>query len=295
MRYDFFLIWGNALQHTEKIIAKIRNDENFSIVAILRHPIRSRMQKFVKSVYAIDSTPRRHIRAKTRYLQNCNKCCIFVLIKNLHPKEDYFGEGKYRIVQCKNIVQIKNDIRNCFNPRFENQNIRIAPLNKGVSHEHCIHASDNEKQVDHLLKLFDLPKLKHFKRNDNYSYEIPWHLNVSKNPLPKTEKLDKLFISLINQGPVHISDSPHLKYVQGNKQPYIDYFYNNFYFGNRIIEDHFPIKFDYLINSFNPNYIGLNGKISKIIINSDNVIFDGAHRAAILYHLGYEKISCIQI
>ena len=294
-RHDFFLIWGNALQHTEKIIAKIRNDKNFLIVAILRHPIRMRMQKFVKSVYAIDSTPRRHLKAKTKYLQNSNKCCIFILVKNLNPEENYFGQGKFRIIQCNKVVKLKNDIRNCFNPRFENQNIRIAPLNKGISHEHCIHASDNEKQVGHLLKLFDLPKLKHFKRYDNCTFEIPCHINVSKNPLLKTEKLDKLFINIANQGPVHIFDSPHLKYVRGNKQPYIDYFYNNFYFGPGIIEDHFPERFDQLINNFNPNFIGVNGKISKIIINSNNVILDGGHRAAILYHYGYENIKCIQI
>ncbi|MCY3725016.1 MAG: hypothetical protein OXF95_00040 [Rhodobacteraceae bacterium] len=296
MRYDFFLIWGNALQQTEKIINKIRKDKNFSIVAILRHPIKMRMQKFVNSVYAIDSTPRKHLRAKTQYLRNSNKCCIFVLVQNLDPKEDYFGEGKFRTIQCNKVVELKNNIRNSFNPPlFENQNIRIASLNKGVSHEHCVHASDNEKQVDHLLKLFDLPNLNHFKRYDNCMYEIPWHINISKNPLPKNEKLDKLFISIINQGPVHISDSLHLKYIKGNKQPYIDYFYNNFYFGLGNIEDHFPKSFDILINSYNPNYTGLNGKISKIIINSDNVILDGAHRAALLYHLGYEKISCIQI
>ncbi len=291
MRYDFFLIWGNALRDSEKIITKIRNDKNFSIIAILRHSIKMRMQRFVKIVYQIDSTPRRHLRAKTKYLQNSNKCCIFILVKNLDPEENFTG----RIIQCNKVVNLKNDIRNCFNPRFQNQNIRIAPLNKGVSHEHCIHASDNEKEVDHLLKLFGLPKLKHFKRYDKCTFEIPYHIEVSNNLHPKIEKLDKLFINIINLGPVRISESPHLKYLKGNKQPYIDYFYNNFYFGRRTIEDHFPQKFDWLINNFNPNFIGLNGKISKILINSDNVILDGAHRSAILYHLGYKKISCIQI
>lgn len=294
MRYDFFLIWGNGLQFTEEIIDKIRNDKNLAIITILRYPIKQRMQKFINKVYAYDSTPRRHLRGKTKYLQTCIKCCVFVLVKNLDPIETCFGQGRFRTVQCKRIVELKKDIRNCFNPRLDDPNTRIAPLNRGVSHEHCVHASDNEKQVDHFLKVLELPNLNYFKRNDEYEYEIPWHVEVRKIT-PKVRKLDELFISNTKQSLTRVSDSLHVKYLKGNKQPYIDYFYANFYFGQIPIDDHFPIKFDQLIRVFNPNFKGLNGKMSKIIINKNNVILDGAHRAAILYELGYEEAKCIQI
>lgn len=296
MRYDFFLIWGNGIQYTEEIISSIRNENNFIITAILRYKVKfpMRMRTFVNKVYEPDPTPFSHLRKKTKYLLKSPRICIFVLVKNMKPNEMYFGEGNFKILQCKQVKNLKEKIRNNFNPRFKNPKTQILPLNEGVSHNHCIHASDNEKQVEHLLELFGLPNLDYFKRYNNNEFEIPWHLNVSQFKI-QNRKLDSLSVRLLKRGIVKVSDSPHYQYILGNKQPYIDYFYNNFYFGTGPFEDHFPQKFDYLINSFRLNYTEINGKKCKIIIDNNDVILDGVHRAAICLNLGIEEISCIQI
>ena len=49
------------------------------------------------------------------------------------------------------------------------------------------------------------------------------------------------------------------------------------------------------IDNFDKNYGDLGSKRSYIIINSNNVIMDGIHRAAILKSIGEEVITCLEI
>ena len=80
-----------------------------------------------------------------------------------------------------------------------------------------------------------------------------------------------------------IYNTPHYDYAIGSKHRYIDYFYKHY--GKGLIEDHFPEKFDILIE-----YYKNGGTFPPVLIKHDNVIIDGGHRCAILMADGKETI-----
>lgn len=294
MRYDIFIIWGNGLASTPQIMDIIRKDSNYEIVRIKRHKI-SQMKEFVEDIYSCDNVPMQHLIAKTRYLMTAPREAFLVLLKNLSPDEKFYGEGDFRHIQCAKIKRTKNIIRNQFNPRFSDKSRQILPLDKGVSHEHCIHATDYESQIDHILSVFGLENLKYHSRYDDLEICFPFHLDFNSYRIGEVE-LDSLCANIINEGGIveklKIEETPHYQYVSGNRKPYIEYFAK--YFGTFLQEDHFPKSFDKLIREFDVNYQAHSGKKSHIIVQK-NIIRDGLHRASILKHLGAKKVKCIQI
>jgi len=50
-----------------------------------------------------------------------------------------------------------------------------------------------------------------------------------------------------------------------------------------------------LINNFDKNYTDKSQKKSYIIVNKNNVILDGVHRASVLKYIGSEIVECLQI
>jgi len=294
MRYDIFIIWGNGLVSMPEIMDTIRNDPNYEIVRIKRHKI-NQMKKFIEDVYFCDNVPMQHLIAKTRYLMTAPREAFLVLVKNLSPDEKFYGEGAFGHIQCGKIKSTKNIIRNQFNPRFSDKNKQILPLDRGISHEHCIHATDYESQVDHLLSAFGLENLKYHSRYNELEICFPFHLNFSSYKIIEVE-LDSLYANIIKENGVveglKIEETPHYQYVSGNRKPYIKYFAK--YFGIFLQEDHFPKSFDKLIREFDINYQTHSGKKTYIIVQK-NTIRDGLHRASILKHLGIERIKCIQI
>ncbi len=290
MRYDNFIIWGNGLNYVPSIVSMIRDDSNFEIITMKRFETGD-METFIKDIYACDPYPWEHLVAKTRYLLQSPQEIVFILVKNLNPNEIIKGKGDFEHRECVNVVNLKVKIRNQFNPRW-NSNHRILPLDAGVSHAHCIHGSDYEDQTEHVLKVLGLPYLNYYKRNDDKEYYFPYHIDY-KTPTLVKKNIDTLKINIIGAGIVSISDTPHFGYVNGDKQIYINYFYNNF--GVSLNEDHFPENFDKLIENFDINYKREDGKINRIIINSGGRVLDGAHRLAIMKKQKYEEIECIQI
>ena len=81
------------------------------------------------------------------------------MVINKEPDEKEYGDGVYRHIQCRKIKDTKTIIRNKYNPPFDDKNKRILPLDVGVSHDHCIHGSDYESQVRHVLKVLKLEGL----------------------------------------------------------------------------------------------------------------------------------------
>ena len=292
MRYDLFIIWGNGLNFIPEIISEIREDENYKIVR-LKYNRFNNTDKFIKNIYKCDSVPIRHLLSKTKYLLKSPKKIMSVLVINKDPKELEMGTGNFKHIQCERINQTKLNIRSKFNPFFKNPKMKINPLPIGVSHEHCIHATDYESQTEYLLGFLEMKNIGFYKRFDNFDIEIPWHLSLSKNNTIKKINVNKLKGSVINIGNVFIDNTPHFQYVQGNKKPYIEYVNRNI--GETLQEDHYPESFEKLINNFDQNYNDKNQKKSFIIINKDNVILDGLHRASILKSIGSEIIECLQI
>ncbi len=295
MRCDCFIIWGNGLKNIPEIVGIIRDSGQYNIIRITKKDI-GWMSRFIKNVYACDTVPWIHLWVKTRYLLKSPKQCIFILVENKNPDEKYGGEGKFRHIQCQHINETKRFIRSQYNPKFEDAEKTIAPLPPGVSHEHCIHATDYESQVEYLLGYFKLKNLHFYKRNNQFSCYIPWHLRVgTHNQITEIDvDIKHIYANIYGYTyPIRLEDTPHYQYVSGDKSPYINYFNKNF--GTVLQEDHFPEAFDILIRNFDENYRRDDGKKSFVIINDRNVILDGVHRASILMHRGRQRIKCIQI
>jgi len=285
MRYDYFLIWNNGINNTPEIIAEIRNDNNFEIVLIKKIKTNN-ISNFINNIYSCDTVPLSHLKIKTKYLLKHGNNMIFILIKNLNPHEQIVGQDNFKHIQCLKINNIKKRIRNKFNPKFIDLNKQILPLDKGVSHEHIIHASDYESQVDHVLNVINLNDLNYYKRNDNKPLNIPYYLDVS-SMIPYNINIDSLKANIIDKGLVKITDTPHYKYLEGNKDIYIKYFYK--YFSTYLTSDHFPESFDKLINEYDKNY-----SKSYPIINNNGQIYDGVHRIAIAKFNGEKTIKVIK-
>ena len=91
----------------------------------------------------------------------------FILTENINPDAKQVGGGAFRHIQCMKVTELKVKIRNRFNPPFPDKNHQILPLNKGVSHEHVIHGTDYQSQVDYLLQYLKLPNLDHYRKFSN--------------------------------------------------------------------------------------------------------------------------------
>lgn len=290
MRYDYFLVWGNGLAHISCIVGMIRNHDSFDIVRMKQAQIAD-MGQFVKDVYACDTAPWHHLIAKTRYLLKSVPKAVFILAINKEPDEYEKGKGEFRHIECRKMTALKIAIRNAFNPRFSTDR-RIPPLNAGVSHEHCVHASDYESQTEHVLGVLGLEDITYHKRYDGYEYFIPYHIMVEGNCLLVDRRLDDLLVNILGKGLVKVENTPHYQYVCGDTESYADYF--DKYFGTKLCEDHFPAAFDRMIEGFEFDYVRQDGRKSHIIIKG-NVILDGVHRAAICKGRGVEKARCIQV
>lgn len=166
MRYDYFMIWGNGLNHVDEILDIIDKDENFKVI-LTEDVIYDNTEKFIKGIYECDTVPWDHLIAKSQYLMTSPKKAIFILTENLVPDEKHFGGGAFRHIQCQKVKDIKTIIRSKFNPPFSDTNKTVSPLPKGISHEHVIHGSDYESQVVYTLNFLGLPTLEHFKKFSN--------------------------------------------------------------------------------------------------------------------------------
>ena len=140
-RYDYFLIWGNGLPYQNEILDILRDAESIEIIRLTSYKPKN-IAKLVRAIYSYDYAPLQHLRAKTRYLLETIPEVLFIFVLNRDARERYVCTGAFRHVECANIKSIKEEIRNRFNPRKEGKR----------TEEHVIHASDNESQVDHILK-----------------------------------------------------------------------------------------------------------------------------------------------
>jgi len=268
----------------------IRYHDNFEIVRMKRIKIEN-MERFVKDVYSSDTAPWIHLKAKSRYLMRSLFHAVFILMINKNPNEQQKGPRRNHI-ECRKMTALKIAIRNAFNPRFSDLSQEKPPLNKGVSHHHCIHGSDYESQTEHMLKLVGWKNLNFHRRNDRFEYFFPYHLVGVNNPKLETRRVDDLKVGLVGQGRVKVENTPHYQYVCGNTQAYEDYF--NKHFGYALCEDHFPEAFDEMIRGFELNLVRWDGKKSRIIIRGNDVL-DGGHRLAICKALGIPEVECIQL
>lgn len=290
MRYDILIIWGNGLNYVQEIINEIAIDSNFQIVRLKYYSF-TNTKSFIEDIYKCDTVPLEHLVQKSKYLHAASQKCMVIIVKNLRPREQMVGSGEFKHIQCQNITDLKIRVRSKYNPKFIDVNRQIDPLPKGISHEHVIHGTDYQSQTDYLLNYFNLNNTNYYSRYDTFDYHIPWHLDVLAQDISeKTVDISDLKCSVLGKGIIEVKDSPHFKYVNGNKFEYQSYI--NKHIGKELQENHFCEAFDRLIDSYDLNYKS-DGKKSFIIVNKNNTIVDGLHRAAILIKLNIKQIRVI--
>ena len=162
MRYDYFIIWGNGLDHVTEIVHMIDEDRNFRIIESMGLDVDD-IRMFIEGLYKCDTVPMQHLRAKTKYLLNTEPKIHFILAENKQPEEKMVGTGAFQHIQCQKVTKLKIKIRNKFNPR-STTNKQILPLDAGVSHEHVIHGSDYQSQTDYVLDYLGLANLTYYRR-----------------------------------------------------------------------------------------------------------------------------------
>jgi hypothetical protein len=297
-RFDFFTVWPNGFCHIDDILNIIRKEMNLNIIFIQKYCFNN-MHDFVMKLYGCDTVPIEHLEAKLNYLYNLPPEVINIFVENLNPQEEIIGDPPFRKIQCQHLIEIKNNIRNLFNPKHSNPNFRIPPLDYGVSHEHVIHASDYEEQVDYYLKILGHKEGIGYLINDNYglTFSKPFYI-----PRPKSYSFEKIPINLIKANILFtthkevekkvlpIKDTPHFQALSSDIQIYKNYLYT--YRFTYLCDDYSVDKF-LKMKTLRQDEIK---KISPIILNKSGdsyIILDGVHRAAVMLLNGFPEIESV--
>lgn len=283
-RMDCFLIWGHGLPHWEDIVGRIRARSALEIIAIHRRPTGD-MTKFVQDLYACDTVPFEHLRTKTRYLLTTPAEVMFILVRNHRPQEQIYGEGAFRHIQCALIKDLKEEVRNAWNPR----------ANGKRSEDHVIHATDYDSQVVHTMKVLGLPALATYLRQPNPNYDMPYHLGAAKYREVEIP-LAQLRARILGLGVVPIEQTPHHRFVAGERASYAEYYARHA--GKEFNDDHTAGAFDRLIQDFDYGRPGRNGKPGLLTVSKQGdfyLLLDGVHRAAILQHQGRASVRVLEM
>lgn len=284
-RMDYFLIWGHGLPFTEEILERIRRRRDLKILSIHKKKIQD-LSQFVQKLYACDTVPYDHLREKTRYLQTVPGEIVFIVVRNLNTQEHLYGDGPFRHSQCALIKDVKEEVRNDFNPRTGGKR----------SEDHVIHASDYESQVEHALQLLGLPPIAFYRRKPHPDFDLPYHLEPFECYQLVEIPLESIRACILGKGVVPLEQTPHYQYVTGDKEPYIQY--HRRHFGLQMTDDHLPANFDRLIREFDIERVRRGGNHSPLVVTRQGktcVIQDGVHRAAILKHLGVPTVRVLEI
>ena len=299
-RYDFFTIWGNALTHKDEILDILRNEDSLKIIRIESRTVKN-MKKFIFDLYRCDTVPIEHLRAKLKYLFLVKPEIMVVFVKNYNPQEMQAGQGAFRKVQCQYINQIKIRIRNQYNPRHPDKKFQIKPLNKGVSHDHVIHASDYEEQVDYFLKMLGHKNgIQYLHGNSkDLPFEKPYYLETPETYIYKTVMIEKLRASILDdsdgKGIIHhirkISETPHYRSLKQGTDDYRNYLEK---FKHTLLTPDYSCENFKKLNELNVNQIK---KFDRIIVKSESDYFrilDGVHRAAVSLNHNLKRIRCVE-
>ena len=299
-RYDFFTIWGNGLRHAEAILDILRKEKDLEIIRIEKRRIKN-MKKFVFDLYRCDTVPIWHLRSKLKYLFKVQPEILIVFVKNHNPQELATGQGPFRKVQCHYINQIKIGIRNLYNPRHPDKNFQIKPLNKGVTHEHVIHASDYEEQVDYFLKMLGYENGIEYLHGDNEKlpFEKPYYLEAPETYIYKTIMIDKLRASILDVSDsevithhlLRISETPHYSSLNQGTDDYEDYLTK---FRYTLLTGDYSWK---KLRKLNEMDLDTIKRFERIIVKRESdyyTILDGVHRAAVSLNHHLKQMRCVE-
>ena len=286
-RYDVMLVWGHGYSHLHGILEVIRNEDLFAIVHVETKTF-SNIKNFVKRVYSFDYAPLQHLKDKIRYLTNTEPKVTLILLKNKRPDEDFSGNGLFRHVESKTLVQLKKKIREAYNPRNKD-----GMLN----HDHVVHTTDSETQTNHLLRLFGYRGgISKFCEEPSI-VNLPHYLNKAKSySLLKVDFQNIRCVNLIGEAlnaehkiitieeSVQFLGLSDIKVYEKYVSKHLGYGLKKYY--TTSIYMNMAEEFVYLYGKYSTNYI-----ICKRVNHGRHfLIVDGLHRAAIHRFQGNNEI-----
>lgn len=289
-RYDSIIIWGHGLSHLEEILMMLRNIDTFDIVRIVKYKP-SNMKKFIRKVYSYDYAPLAHLKSKIKYLEKVEPSLVCIVINNHFPDVDILGEGSFRHKESLTLKKLKTEIRERFNPYKEGK----------MTHDHIIHATDNEEQTHHILNAIgDIGIEKYYQPN---LYSVPFFLKKQTSYEIKEITFECLVCGQasgdsdnfsIIQMPVDKSVQYKALHGGDGEAEYQQYIDN--YLGTALKADHSVNKYLNLKENF--KYLSANHANSYVIVKKLStekyLIMDGLHRAALHLSQNFKKIKvCI--
>lgn len=289
-RIDCLLIWGHGLIYLDEILTEIEDHENFEILKVIKHIPKSQRQ-LVKEVYSYDYAPFEHLKEKTKYLKGVDKQVCFILVNNIYPNEDLYGVGDFRHIESVSLKKFKEKLRDKFNP-YEN-GLR--------THNHILHACDNETQTHYLLKylgyekgveslssthdIVNLPD--HIKHNSSLSIiKVNYHELVCRVAIGDSWNSYSL-------EEIEVKESPQYKSIS-DETVYCEYLKK--FIGGPIKDYHSPRKFKHLKSNF--KYLQWPYSNSYVLVARQDdkyLILDGIHRSSLHFSQGYESITACLI
>ena len=278
MRYDFAIIWSIATDNIDEILGILRKHKDLELVFFKEYTPPD-FSKFIEMVYGLDTVPIEHLRAKNKYLLDIGSQTYILLLRNKDPKEKLVGEGEFQHIQSETLNLFKWEVREAFNPKKDGKR----------TENHCIHTSDYEEQTVKFLYEIGEP-LEKYTRIPNEDFpDLPYHIQPFSSYKITTIDLEILGYRDIEDRKILLKDSPHVKYLSGNKKEYISYWNKNK--GKALIEDHTIEKFEEMKKW---EYLKSPHQLHFITVQ-ENTIIDGVHRASILYNKGKKYVVGLQI
>ncbi|MDY6838318.1 MAG: hypothetical protein SWH78_10115 [Thermodesulfobacteriota bacterium] len=259
------------------------------------------MTKFISDIYGCDFVPPEHLNAKVKYLFTVKPQAILVFVKNYNPQEMPVGRGAFRKLQCQYINQIKINIRNQYNPRHPDKSFRIHPLHRGVSHDHVIHSSDSEEQVDYFLKILGHKSGVRYLHGHtgNLPFEKPYYLHTPQTYIYRIIMIERLQALILNDShgkavtltPTSICETPHYKALKYGTDDYTTYLAK---FRYTLLTQDYSWKRLKKLNALNIDKIKA---FERIIVTKEHdyyKILDGVHRAAVSLNHNLKHVRCVE-
>jgi len=264
----------------------VRDNVNFKIKKIIYHRPSS-IKKLVNIIYSYDYAPIEHLKGKTKYLRTTPEEVVFLFLENRKPNVDFLGEGEFRHKESIALKQLKEEIRNKYNPR----------INSKRTENHIIHASDNEMQTDYILKYLSFKKGVKIFNNKNNFISTPDYMPVITKLKIKKIPADLLICNIASGESrynftiksVNLIQSPQYRGLTEDISIYENYI--DKFIGGPLTEDYYPEKIIHL--SMNLKYLRNSHNDAYIIvkkIHGSYLILDGLHRTAVLVSHGVKEV-----
>ena len=288
-RPTIFIVWPNGSKFLDDILEILDSEENNEIIRIIKIE-NYNMNKLVRNVYKNDQVNALHIIGKVKYLKKITGPVTFILCDETAPEMVIRGE-KNNIIDSARVLKLKNDIRSRFNTRLSNGEI---------SHNHVVHSTDSEDEALRLLHMVEPTFLQNYKMSTIGVWGCDGcSMQQGLEVIQETVKCQNVNIKLLkaviienhgrNAEYIPLEDTPHFKFLNGNRQPYFRYISQHRGLGHKVYYS--GKKFETLLNVALRDFKTLPPVTVKIW-GDKYIIVDGLHRAVIAKKLGLININC---